>query len=407
MKKVLSMTLIVVLLLVTVVGCSQQTEQTTGQTSTEKVPGVTADTITIGAIGDFTGPQVATSAPKIQAMNDYAKWINDKGGINGRKIVIKWEDDAWKTDKAIAAFRKLNDEGIFALVGQAGSTQWTGLDPEIRAAKIPVIGPSQTTKMQSDNPYTYNTMLSYDIQGPLLVQRAVSDFKGPGKPKIAILAPEGASSLEFENAIKAEAAKEGATVVDSERVSYSVSDMAGPVTKIKQAGGDAVIWLANVTMMNLYLRDAARLGLNAKVYMAYPTVDPVVWETAGPEAAKNVVGLHPWSPIYEKGAGLEEMRQAAAKYNTPADITNSMNYINGWVPMMVFTEALKRAGKDVTRENFLKALESIQNFDTGGISGPISYGPGNHNGSSYGRFYSYDFSKKQLVPVSDWETIKK
>jgi branched-chain amino acid transport system substrate-binding protein len=403
MKRTLYRILIVVLFMAIVVGFNKTVEAQ----STVKVPGVTANTVTIGGIVDMSGPLVATVGPYAKGIKDYIQMTNDKGGVNGRKIVMKWEDDQWKTDKAILAFRKLNEEGIFALVGQVGSTQWTGLDPEIREAKMPVVGPGQSTKMQSDNPYTYNVMLTYSDMAALMVKHAVDMHKGSGKPRIAIFAPEGASSIEFTEWSKATAAKLGAPVVVDEMISYSASEMAGQVMKMKQARADAVVFLANVPLLTIYLRDAARMGASdIPVYSAYSTVMPVIWETVGKEASSQNIGINPFAPIYEKGPGLEEMRLAAAKYNTNPNVSGAMTYPQGWISAMVFVEALKRTGKEVTREKFLKAIESINNFDTGGVSGPISFGPGQHNGIKTARWYSYDFSKKQLVPVSAWITNK-
>ncbi len=407
MRKVLSCMLILILSLV---GCGKAAEPTTTTTtttttssaSTVKVPGVTADTITVGGILDMTGPVADTCGMYKQGIDDYFHMINDKGGINGRKIVVKWEDDHWETAKALIAFRKLTTEGngIFALAGQVGSTQWVGLDPEVRDQKIPVVGPGQATKMQADNPYTFNTMMAYLDQGSLMVQRAVETFKGPGKPKIAIVAPEGASSLEFGDAIKKKAAQLGATVVDTEIIPYSATEMSGPITKIKQSGADVTLILANTTMMISYLRDGLRLGLDIPVISAYATLLPVIWETAGKDAAKNYTGLHPYSPIYGDGTGLEEMRLATAKYNTSPQTTSSLTYVQGWSAATVFVEGLKRAGKDLTRDGFVKAIGSIQNFETGGVSGPISYSATDHNGTKWARFYTYDYTKKLLVPIS-------
>ncbi|MBI4768173.1 MAG: ABC transporter substrate-binding protein [Deltaproteobacteria bacterium] len=403
MKRELSRILFFGLFLAIVIGFNKTTEAQ----STVKVPGVTGTTVTVGGIFDLSGPLAATEAGHVQGLKDYIQMTNDKGGVNGRKIVLKLEDDQWKTDKAIAAFRKLNEEGIFALVGQVGSTQWTGLDPEIREEKIPVIGPGQTTKMQSDNAYCYNIMLAYSDMTALMVKQAVEKHKGSGKPKLALFTPEGASSIEFAEGVKSTAAKLGVPVVVNEMISYSASEMAGQVMKMKQAQADAVIILANITILTIYLRDAARLGAsNIPVYSAYSSVKPVVWETAGKDASSQNIGINPFAPIYEKGPGLEEMRSAVAKYNTSPSITGDLTYPHGWIAGKVFVEALKRTGKDLTREKFIKAIESIKNFDTGGVSGPINFGPGQRNGIKTARWYSYDFSKKQLIPVSPWVTNK-
>ena len=189
-------------------------------------------------------------------------------------------------------------------------------------------------------------------------------------------------------------------MVDTEIIPYSDTEMSGPITKIKQSGADVTLILANTTMMISYLRDGLRLGLDIPVISAYATLLPVIWETAGKDAAKNYTGHHPYSPIYGDGTGLEEMRLATAKYNTSPQTTSSLTYVQGWSAATVFVEGLKRAGKDLTRDGFVKAIGSIQNFETGGVSGPISYSATDHNGTKWARFYTYDYTKKLLVPIS-------
>lgn len=365
--------------------------------------GVTDDTIVVGGIADMTGPVASTLAPYVRAIEDYIKYLNDHGGVHGRKIVYKWEDDQWKVAKALAAFRKLNDEGIFALISQVGSTQFAALDPEIREEEMLMIGPGQTTKIIAENPYTYATMLSYDDMGTIMVKRGVEQFKGPGKPNVAIFAPHGSSSVDFMAACRNAAKQLGAPVVLEEIVAYGTSEMASQVAKLKQADADVLMFLANAPMMTVYLRDAARMGASGiKVYSAYSSIQAVIFETVGEEASRNYEGIHPFSPITAEGPGLEFMRKVADYCDTPASSYLNMNYSQGWMNGIVFEEALKRAGRNLTKEGFIKAIESIKNFDTGGFSAPVTYGPDRHVGIKKARFYKYDFKNKELVPVSKW-----
>ena len=371
------------------------------------VKGVTDDEIIIAGIVDMTGPVASTLAPYCEGTKDYIRMVNDNGGVHGRKIVWKWENDQWKVQKALAAFRKLNDEGVFAIVSQVGSTQFAALDPEITEEKMLVIGPGQTTRVGSNNPYTYNTMLSYDEMGTIMVKRAVEVFEGPGKPKIGIFAPHGSSSVDFMNACKNAAETLGAPVVVEEIVAYGTSEMASQVAKLKDAGANALMFLANSPMMTVYLRDAARLNAtDIRVYSAYSSIQSVIFETVGEEASKNYEGIHPFTPITGDGPGVKIMRETALKYNTPEATYIAMNYPQGWMTGLVFVEALKRAGRNLTQETFTAAIKSINNLDTGGLSAPITFGPNNHNGTSMARFYKYDFSKKEIVPVTDWYDAK-
>ena len=82
-----------------------------GGKTPEKVPGVTDTTITIGAIGDFSGPAVSTMAGYFEGFKDYIQYTNDSGGVNGHKFELRFADDQYNAQKTLAVFRKLIDEG--------------------------------------------------------------------------------------------------------------------------------------------------------------------------------------------------------------------------------------------------------------------------------------------------------
>ena len=69
---------------------------------------------------------------------------------------------------------------------------------------------------------------------------------------------------------------------------------------------------------------------------------------------------------------------------------------------MIWAEGMKRAGKNLNNETMVKSLESINNFDTRGICGPITYGPDDHRGLDYVRLYKADVEKEIFIPITDW-----
>ena len=72
-----------------------------------------------------------------------------------------------------------------------------------------------------------------------------------------------------------------------------------------------------------------------------------------------------------------------------------------WTPLLYFTKALRDIGPNLTREKLVDTLESIQNFDTGGL-GKIQYGPNMRKGTHEYRVLKCDATKKQFIPVTDW-----
>lgn len=402
MRKKTSKSMLAIVLAVLFV-CSGYTIQAAAQ----NVPGVTDDTITVGGIVDMTGPVASTLAPYCTGTKDYIKMVNDNGGVHGRKIVWKWEDDQWKVAKALAAFRKLNEEGIFALLSQVGSSQFAAMDPEITEAKQLVVGPGQTTGMIENNPYTYATMLSYLDMGSIMVKRAVDSFKGPGKPNVAIFSPHGSSSVDFADACRNAAKKLGAPVVMEEVLPYSTSEMASQVAKLKQNKANVVVFLANGPLMTVLLRDLARMGAtqDIRVIGGFSSNFPTVFETVGKQASSNFEGIHCYTPATGEGPGVELMRKTAVKYQTPQGTYTNLTYSQGWMTGLVFVEGLKRTGRNLNRDSYMKAIESIKDLDTGGMSYPLTYGK-NKVCTKTARFYSYDFNKKSFEPTSDWYDAK-
>ena len=77
-------------------------------------------------------------------------------------------------------------------------------------------------------------------------------------------------------------------------------------------------------------------------------------------------------------------------------------YFQGWVASMVFTEGMKKAGRNLDGETLMKSMESIKDLDTGGICGPITFGPNNRRGQKYVRVYKADIDKSRFMPVTGW-----
>ncbi|KAF0120891.1 MAG: amino acid/amide ABC transporter substrate-binding protein HAAT family, partial [bacterium] len=125
--------ILVVMLLVSILFISNFSSQA------KEVRGVTDDTIKIGIIMDMTGPVADNLMPYAIGVRNYFKYINDKGGINGRKVDVIVEDDRYSIPMAVAAFKKLVfKDRILAIIGLA-SPQTTALLSQIEKNKLSTI----------------------------------------------------------------------------------------------------------------------------------------------------------------------------------------------------------------------------------------------------------------------------
>jgi len=109
--------------------------------------------------------------------------------------------------------------------------------------------------------------------------------------------------------------------------------------------------------------------------------------------------------------GMKRLVAASEKYFgnkwKPAPEKIHPYYVYGWLNAMVFAEGAKRAGKDLTREGLVKAMEGIQNFDPEGVMGPISFSATSHGTPGFARMTKGDVAKKQFIPLTGWRAVAK
>jgi len=147
-----------------------------------------------------------------------------------------------------------------------------------------------------------------------------------------------------------------------------------------------------------FVTQAKQMGMKSQFMGTFWTMDNSTVQRMG-DAADGFMGVMPYRYYYDKDGTapmLEKIRQMRTEYQ-------STGYLQGFVTAMLMAEAVKRtldAGKELTGANLKAGLNSIKDFDTGGLFGvPISI-PG--NSVPVGRIYRFDSKAKQMLPASDW-----
>ena len=366
--------------------------------------GVSDKSIKIGYIGDMTGPATSATVPYRRGLSDYFDYINkEKGGINGRQIEFIPEDDKFTVPLAITAFRKLVDrDEVFAIVGMAGSSQTAALAPDIEKMGIPVFGPQQTGETELKNPHFFTTAPSYFDQCGVMVNYALDQLEKQGKkPQIAVAIVKVASGYEFLEYSKDILGKKGQKIIGHVEIAPNALEAAAQIKEMKDLNPNWVLHHGTPATFVLDLKEAHRYGLQVPTTNTTGAVSDHIYETVGKEASKEFWGVQGVSPSWMEGPGIEELGYVNKKYGNPEHLGN-LWYIMSYTAAKAFVEGLQRAGRDLTRQSFMAAVETLTNFDTGGLSAPFKFGPGDHHGSSALRMYGYDFDTKRIVPLSDW-----
>jgi len=362
---------------------------------------VTGDTVKVAVITDMSGPAVPDYGPYRQGVVNYLKYANEQGKINGRKIKIIIEDDRYSIPVSIAAFKKvLYRDRVMAIIG-FGTPTITPLYDKIEKEKIPTYGFSVAESMVIPlRRYVFTHTASYEDGLRSLVDYVVKDLKAKD-PRIGYLAPDLVWGRTGIDVLKEHTKLYGTKLFDSEILGLSPMDATSQVLSLKRKKINYAIIHNTAGAATALMRDAKKLGLKAVFLGSHPACSDIAVKMAG-KAATNMYGVHSFNPWYSGVPGANKMVEVYSKYN-PGKTIPSIYYVQGWVSGMVFVEGLKRTGKDLSNESFVRGMEAIKDFSTGDLSADMNYGPKKHRGSNRVKIFKSDVENGKLKAVTDWK----
>ena len=370
-----------------------------------EVTGVTDKSVKIGLIGDMTGPVADVWIPCAHGLRSFFKMVNDKGGIHGRKIEFILEDDRFTIPIALSAFKKLvHRDKIFALQGASGYGQTGAIIPLAEKEEIPLIAATTVKKFfYPARRYIFCAFPWYEDQVKLFFEYVFHDLKMK-EPTIAVMYPDVVGGKDSRDAarelVKIYPVKNYKEVV----FSLGAMDFTAEILSLKRVKPDIIYLVGYVGNTGLIVRTARRLGLSTPIVVnQYSCADKTV-ELAG-DGATELMGINCYGMWDDESSGVRELRKASLAYD-PNVHSRDSNFFVGWFVGMLFYEGLKNAGRDLNRENYIKGLEDMKDFDTQGICGVVSFGANDHKSIEDSRFLKADIGKKRFVPITGWRKPK-
>lgn len=362
--------------------------------------GVTDDAILIGTSQSFSGPLVFPGTEEIAGIEAYLEYVNEKGGIHGRKIEWKWYDDAYKPQDAVANMKRLvEQDGVFCVLINQGTSPVMAVVPYLEEKKVPLLFPFQGSSELHGKKYVFTSFTYYDTQTQI-VTRWLTEKKG--FKRIGIIYQDDAYGKFFLDTLTAELKAKGLEVAAAESVKRGATDVAPQVAKIAQADLDACLLALVPGPGAQVLKETAKIGLKkTKLISSGPLTDEKFLVLSG-GVGEGVWGLSLWpDPVRDESPAMKEYREILKKYR-PGHEPNRYN-LYGYFYTKLFCEGLQRAGRDLTREKLIEALESIQNWENG-IIRPVSFGPDDHLAQDEG--FMVEVQGGRFVPISGWLGIR-
>ena len=332
-------------------------------------------------------------------ISDYMKIVNDAGGIKGRKIKYVPEDTGYKVDVSVAAYKKITSQNKVNLYYGDSTAFSKTINPELeRNGNILMAGASFATELNDPKKYPNQFLVGPDYSEMFgILLRHVAKEK-PGA-KVAFVYSDSEFGRDPIDESEALAKKLGLNVAIKIMTPPGSVDVSTEVIKLRRAAPDYTIFHGYILApIPEFITQGKQQGMTSKWMGTFWTMDSSTVMKMG-EAGDGFMGVMPYRYYYDTSAKapmLDKIRQMRPEYQSTA-------YIQGFLAAMLFTEAAKRtldAKKELNGKNLKAALNSIKDFDTGGLIGvPITI---KGNSIPVGRVYKADMKAQKMVPASDW-----
>jgi len=333
--------------------------------------------IVLGQSAAFTGPAAQLGIQMNMGGRIYFNGLNASGGVNGHTVELRTLDDGYEPDRCKANTEKFIKDDVFGLFGYVGTPTGLAALPLVVDAKIPFFGPFTGAEALRDpfHKSVFHLRASYYDETGLIVRHLTS----LGLTRIAVF---------YQNDAYGKAGLEGVTRALKARdlvpvalgtVERNTVDVARAVKDIASKMPDAVVQISAYKSCAAFIREARKAGYGGM----FLNVSFVGTQALADELGKEGLGImvsqvmpFPFSTITPISREyLDAVRKAGG------DARPNYSSMEGYLAAKVFTEGLRRAGRNPTRESLISGLESIQNANFGGYS--VNFGPRDHVASRF------------------------
>lgn len=367
-----------------------------------QTPGITDNSILIGSCSALDGSAHFLGRQTVLGASAYLHKINDEGGVFGRKIQLQAFDDSYDPDRAPACFKRMTKEGVFALGFFVGTPTAKVYVPLAQEEKIPVVGLFTGAQLLYE-PLKHeiiNVRASYYDE----TREQVDKLWEANIRKIGVIYQDDPFGKAVLDGVKLALQKHNASPAGLGTFARNSVDIAGGLKEVMTAHPQAVVIAGPYAPAAAIVKQAHMDGWKPQfLTVSFVGTEEFIKE-AGPDAEGTIITQV--MPPYDRidYPTVAEYRKCLAKYS-PGEAPTFVS-LEGFVDAMVLVEGLKRAGKDLTRERFISAIESIHEMNAG--LGPkliLNYSPSDHKG--FDSVYPTIVKNAQAVLLTDWSSAGK
>jgi ABC-type branched-subunit amino acid transport system substrate-binding protein len=360
-----------------------------GTTAKGNTTGVTDTTITIGSTQPLSGPAApgySEIAPAAKAMFDY---INSLGGINGRKITYKYVDDGYNPTNTVSQTQKLLlQDKVFAIFNALGTPTHEKVIDTLNSQKVPDLFVASGCKCWDDpsaHPMTFGWQTDYIREGKILGDYVKTHFAGK---KIAYFSQ--ADDFGQDGVIGLDQMIPKADVVARTTYQPGNINISSQVAKIAASKADVVVSFSIPAYTALLKLNMLKARINPQLVVSNVGSDPLtligLLEAFAKQGGATVKGSdliqgmvtdsYMVTQADQSNSWIQLFKKVHDQFDKSAPMDGNVQY--GMAAAWTFAEAVAKAGKNLSRESLVKAVESGLSPGFGIV--PFAFSPSSHAG---------------------------
>jgi ABC-type branched-subunit amino acid transport system substrate-binding protein len=329
--------------------------------------GATDTEIKIGNIMPYSGPASAYGViGKTEAA--YFRMINDKGGINGRKINFISYDDGYSPPKTVEQARKLvESDEVLLLFNALGTATQTAVQKYLNGRKVPQLFVASGASKWNDPkqfPWTMGWQPSYRIEARIFAKYIL---KTKPDARVALFYANDDFGKDYVSGLKDIFGDRWSSIVAAEE-SYENSEPSidSHIVKLKDSGADVLVNISTPKFAAQAIKKAAEIGWKPMHLLTNVSISiGAVMKPAGFEASEGVLSAgylkDASDPQWANDEGMKAFMAFADKYMSGANISDT-HLAYGFAASQTMEQVLRQCGDDLTRANVMKQAARLNDF---------------------------------------------
>jgi branched-chain amino acid transport system substrate-binding protein len=330
-------------------------------------PGISSAEIKLGSSVPLSG-EAQAAGNVARGADAYFKYVDAHGGIFGRRITFKYLDDGYDPTRAVNnTIRLVQQEQVFAMFGTLGTNNNLAIRKYLNQQGVPQLfvasGATTFGRDYRQFPWTIGYIPPYSEEGEVYGKYILAHVK---RPKIAVLYQDDDYGRDLLSGLRKGLGARASAIVGKVGYDPTSSDVQPQIAQLKASKANVFCIFAFGKFSLQAFNGVARVGWKPQIFVndvsAASALMSIVPQKAAQGAISIVFGKDPAAPTWKRDKGIKLFQQILRKYGGggigPRDL-NDGYYVAGMAAAYTMVDALRKAGKNLTRQSVMRAATHL------------------------------------------------